>query len=146
MARIIKAAHLHIVYRLDRDTRKDGDAIIALEAAGGDDLVTELLEPVGELVDRRFRLLQAEYVRLLLLQELLYQPRPQPHRVDVPCSDCRHVPSRTRSPYAAPGRISQVGAGKTRDWRVQKRKGARRGAPGAALFGRIGRMRGNPPD
>src|SRR5690625_3734722 len=112
MARIIKAAHLHIVHRLDRDTRKDGDAIITLEAAGGDDLVTELLETVGELVDRRFRLLQAEYVRLLLLQELLYQPRPQPHRVDVPCSDCRHVPSRTRSPYAAPGRISQVGAEK----------------------------------
>src|SRR5690606_37221591 len=68
--------------------REDGDAVIALLALHGDVIVAGLMEGApGKLVVRALGLLEAEDVRLVVLQEPGHEADPQPDRVDVPSGD-----------------------------------------------------------
>ena len=87
--RIGAIAHLHHARFRERETREDGDAVIALLAHMHDERIAKGLQ----LLQRKpvvgaLGLLQAQDVGPALLQEALHLVDPQADGVDVPSRDC----------------------------------------------------------
>src|SRR5579863_8159787 len=100
MAAVAFLAEVAAVDVRERVARDDGDAVVALLAVERDVPVAELLERGGGKIRvGAFRLLQAERVRLLILEESGDRFDAQPDRIDVPSGEREaqiEIPGRSR--------------------------------------------------
>src|SRR6478736_6028430 len=85
MSRVAFVAEIALADSIERQARGNGDAVIPLLAVDRDMRIAEPLQPlIGKLAVAALRLLQAENIRPVLLQEMRDDRHAQPHRIDVP--------------------------------------------------------------
>src|SRR6476469_4231386 len=85
MSRVAFVAEIALADSIERQARGNGDAVIPLLAVDRDMRIAEPLQPlIGKLAVAALRLLQAENIRPVLLQEMRDDRHARPHRIDVP--------------------------------------------------------------
>ncbi len=103
MAGILPGAKIAPLQRCDGQTREDGDAIIALDAANGAVAIARFFKGgMGEMVVGAFGFLQAQHIGRLCMQETQHLIEPQAHRIDIPGCQLHALLSRWRGGKTSP--------------------------------------------